>query len=75
MTIWEDYGIFTIRRTKMVNILFVCLGDTCRSPMACAIMEHKLKINGFRDKAVVSSAGISVNLGDCTTLVALEALR
>ena len=59
----------------MVNILFVCLGDTCRSPMACAIMEHKLKINGFRDRAVVSSAGISVNLGDCTALVALEALR
>ena len=59
----------------MVNILFVCLGDTCRSPMACAIMEHKLKVKGFGNKATVSSAGISTNLGECTALIALEALR
>ena len=44
----------------MINpyrIIFVCLGNTCRSPMAEYIMRHLLKTAGLADKVRVSSAG------------------
>lgn len=44
----------------MINpyrIIFICLGNTCRSPMAEYIMRHLLKTAGLADKVRVSSAG------------------
>lgn len=38
-----------------MNVLFVCAGNTCRSPMAAALMEEFVKSSG--DKIKVFSAG------------------
>ena len=40
-----------------VKVLFVCLGNICRSPMAKAIMLHKIKEKGLSDKFIVDSCG------------------
>ncbi|MEO0596965.1 MAG: low molecular weight phosphotyrosine protein phosphatase, partial [Chloroflexota bacterium] len=34
----------------MIKILFVCLGNICRSPMADGIMRQKVKEAGLDDK-------------------------
>ncbi len=41
----------------MQRLIFVCTGNTCRSPMAAAILKHKLKEQGI-DGVEVLSAGI-----------------
>lgn len=41
------------------KILFVCLGNICRSPAAQAVMERIVAERGISDKVEVDSAGIS----------------
>lgn len=41
----------------MINLLFVCLGNICRSPMAEAILRKKLKDQGLHLLIKVDSAG------------------
>ncbi len=41
----------------MVKVLFVCLGNICRSPMAEAVFRHKVNEVGLADKIMVDSAG------------------
>lgn len=41
-----------------ISILFVCLGNICRSPAADALMRAKLKAGGARRIGCVDSAGI-----------------
>ncbi len=41
-----------------MRILFVCTGNTCRSPLAEVIMKHEAAKAGLRD-VVISSAGLS----------------
>lgn len=43
----------------MHKILFVCLGNICRSPAAHAVMDHNIKINNLQDLIEVDSAGTS----------------
>ena len=43
----------------MKKILFVCTGNTCRSPMAEYIMNEMLAENGLSDEYCAFSAGIS----------------
>lgn len=39
------------------KVLFVCLGNICRSPAAQGIFEHIVRENGMEDKIEVDSAG------------------
>ena len=39
------------------KVLFVCLGNICRSPAAHGIFEHIVKENGMQDMIEVDSAG------------------
>lgn len=41
----------------MINVLFVCLGNICRSPMAEAVFRHKVEEQGLEDMITVDSAG------------------
>ncbi|MCH1624247.1 low molecular weight protein-tyrosine-phosphatase [Fredinandcohnia quinoae] len=41
----------------MVNVLFVCLGNICRSPMAEAIFRDMVKKEGLETKIKIDSAG------------------
>lgn len=41
----------------MVRVLFVCLGNICRSPMAEGLFLHYIKQAGLQDKIRVDSAG------------------
>jgi len=43
----------------MINILFVCLGNICRSPMAEAVFSQMVDEAGLSDKINVDSAGTS----------------
>ena len=40
----------------MIRILFVCLGNICRSPMAEFVMKDIVKRNGLEDEFCISSA-------------------
>jgi len=40
------------------KILFVCLGNICRSPAAEAVMVAKLKESGMNERIICDSAGI-----------------
>ena len=42
-----------------VRVLFVCLGNICRSPMAEAVFRHLVEQAGLGDQIVVDSAGTS----------------
>ena len=43
----------------MINVLFVCLGNICRSPMAEALFRDLLKKENLTNKVTVDSAATS----------------
>lgn len=54
-----------------MTIVFVCTGNTCRSPMAEALMRAELNRRGVT--AAVTSAGLAAS-GDAATANAVEVL-
>lgn len=43
----------------MIKVLFVCLGNICRSPMAEVVFKKKVKVAGLESKIFVNSAATS----------------
>ncbi len=56
-----------------MKILFVCTGNTCRSPMAAAYFEHLCKQSG-RDGVMVESAGTHAGTGVPPSAGAVETM-
>jgi len=44
-------------RPRAVGVLFVCLGNICRSPMAEAVFRHIVRSAGLEDRFRIDSAG------------------
>jgi protein-tyrosine phosphatase len=58
----------------MKTILFVCTGNTCRSPMAAALMNKLLAENKITD-IIAGSAGIAASEGESASINAIAAAR
>jgi protein-tyrosine phosphatase len=43
----------------LVNVLFVCLGNICRSPTAEGVFRHRVRERGLEDVITTDSAGTS----------------
>ncbi|NLJ97706.1 MAG: low molecular weight protein arginine phosphatase [Tissierellia bacterium] len=56
-----------------MNILFVCTGNTCRSPMAAALLEEMARKEGMDIK--VKSAGIFAQAGQKASKGAIHVLK
>ncbi len=59
---------------KKFNIVFVCTGNTCRSPMAEYMFKAYLKTKKRAADFAVSSAGLYARRGDVLSATADEAL-
>ncbi len=42
---------------RPIRVLFVCMGNICRSPMAEAVFRHQVGQAGLADRFVIDSAG------------------
>jgi protein-tyrosine phosphatase len=45
------------RSSSPIRVLFVCMGNICRSPMAEALFRHKVEQAGLADRFEIDSAG------------------
>jgi len=45
--------------TTRVSVLFVCMGNICRSPTAEGVFRHQVEAAGLSDRIEIDSAGVS----------------
>ena len=62
-----------MKGTITMKLLFVCTGNTCRSPMAEAICKYLVKQNGLDYE--VASAGVLADDGNAATYNSIEAVK
>lgn len=61
---------------KLIRVLFVCLGNICRSPMAEAVFRHLVKEAGLENRIDIESAGTGAwHAGERPHRGTLEVLR
>lgn len=58
----------------MINLAFVCMGNTCRSPMAECIFKHLLKENNI-NHIKVNSYGLVAQNGEPINPLAFQVLK
>jgi protein-tyrosine phosphatase len=46
-----------INQPRTVKVLFVCLGNICRSPTAEGVFRHLVEQEGLTDRVIIDSAG------------------
>jgi protein-tyrosine phosphatase len=46
-----------MRGVSTYRVIFVCMGNICRSPMAEMVLRHQLAMRGLADQVTVDSAG------------------
>ncbi len=69
--IWLVFG-----RVMMVKVLFVCMGNICRSPMAQGVFHKLVQEAGLEDQVSIDSAGThSYHIGDAPDQRAQSILR
>jgi len=62
----------------MFKVMFVCMGNVCRSPLAHLLLDNYLKKNGLTDKISVESSGVNVfseGQAMCENIIATAAGR
>ncbi|NMA54342.1 MAG: low molecular weight protein arginine phosphatase [Firmicutes bacterium] len=61
----------------MLTVLLICTGNTCRSPMAAALLEHILaqKMGAEAAGIKIESAGLGANPGSRAALPAVEVMQ
>ena len=54
---WLDFHGNVSGQQKVIKVLFVCMGNICRSPTAEGVFRHLLRQKNLEDKVEVDSAG------------------
>lgn len=55
----DECGVVMMEKSCQIKVLFVCFGNTCRSPMALAVFNNLLKQQDLENKFEIDSAGTS----------------
>ncbi len=55
----DQLSLIPTGRQKKIYVLFVCLGNICRSPMAEGIFRRLVQLAGLNEQIVCDSAGTS----------------
>lgn len=62
--------------SKKIKVLFVCMGNICRSPLAEGVFKQNLAELGIADKFIIDSAGTaSYHVGDCPDCRAIHVAK